>query len=248
MNEFVKNRMIMSMVIFAVVFLAVASVLPFVGEAETPGDNTFTVHVYVHDVAGNGINNVTVHLKEAGGASGGDTLQTQTTAAYTPIVQNESLGLGDGAEDTFYVEGAGNIMDWAVEDDTVDVSDVLLYIAGTLKTPTTHYTLDTDTGAVTIVTAPTSGQEVTATYKYNKGPGHVQFASVNAGDAVLVCEKDDHITEYQTVTVAADSVYIIEMYEWGEFDDAVAGGSPVAVLTLIAGVGIGLLAVGRYAL
>lgn len=223
------------------VFFAIAMMLPVTVSADNvDGEKDATVHVWVEDSAGLGLNNVTVELRLPGGKTGGDTKFTGTTAQYCPIVQNETLGYGDGAEDDFTVAGGGNVMDWAVLDDTVDVNDVLVYVAGTLKTPTTHYTYAVSTGTITMVTAPTSGQLVTATYKWNAGNGHVQFNSVPNGDYVIACEKDDYIPEFRTVNVADDTVHIITMYEWDEIVDAGMSGSPVAVLGIVGGVLTGI--------
>ena len=65
------------------------------------------------------------------------------------------LGTGDGTTTVFYMR------DSSFERIGAANGSPAIYVAGVLKTITTHYTQDLTTGKITFVTAPTAGQALT---------------------------------------------------------------------------------------
>lgn len=88
-------------------------------------------------------------------------VQTQTLYEVTRRTPDQ----GDGSTVDFYTEKSP-IVD-TNRDDTADVNDVQVYVAGTLMTPTTQYTLDVDQGKVTFVSAPANGANLSITYAWS---------------------------------------------------------------------------------
>jgi uncharacterized protein (TIGR02217 family) len=87
-----------------------------------------------------------------------------------PTMLDANIGTGDDATDDFqlrkgYTRGAQTVYRTI----TLPVSGtVLIAVAGTLKTVTTHYTVDHATGIVTFTAGniPTAGQAITAGFKF----------------------------------------------------------------------------------
>ena len=88
----------------------------------------------------------------------------------TPAQDDQSIGTGDDSTAAFqltktYTRDAFTL----VQDVTLPKNGtVLIAVAGVLKTETTHYTIDYETGIVTFTggNIPTAGQAITAGYKY----------------------------------------------------------------------------------
>ncbi|MBX9636510.1 MAG: DUF2460 domain-containing protein [Nitrosomonas sp.] len=87
----------------------------------------------------------------------------------TPDKADQQIGIGNGSNVTFQLTKAytvGSITQTL--NITKPVSGtVLIAVNGTLKTETTHYTIDYSTGIVTFLTAPGNTLAVTAGYEYD---------------------------------------------------------------------------------
>lgn len=225
-------------------FLLLISLVP-TGES-IEGSEIYDIDIWVKDTSSVGLNNATVNLREAGvDRVGGSVLHTATTTNYQPIVNNETIGTGDGTETSFVVSGIP-IVDWN-DDDTIDDLDVLVYIDGT-KSLITAFDYTEATGKVIFGTAPSDGEVVTATYKWNAGNGHVKFTDVEAGNYVVHVSLTDYYPEYRAISVAGDSVYVMEMKEYKEIGSAVSGGNPWAILGVATGAVIALgVAASKFA-
>ena len=221
-----NKQRLYAVALYALMAVLVLSVLPFNGSA-VEGDSTYTVQVWVHDTAGVGLNNATVILKEGTDKMGGKTIATGTTSTYHAVVDNETLGTGDGSTKEYTVSGTP-VKDWN-GDDTVDENDIFVYVGGT-KQATSAYGLTVTTGKVLFTTAPTDGSKVTATYTYNAGNGHVTFQNVKADNYVIETKLTGYLTDYKSVSVAGDSVYQVELSKYGEVGHALIKGNPLVLI------------------
>jgi uncharacterized protein (TIGR02217 family) len=86
---------------------------------------------------------------------------------YTAV--NQILGTGDGANVTFSlrkVYSSGGVNHY--RDITKPVTGtVKIYVNSVLKTVTTDYTINMNTGVITFVSAPPNGQDVTADFEFD---------------------------------------------------------------------------------
>lgn len=125
------------------------------------------------------VDNIQVNYFITFGVTTSTTLQTSTSLKYvTPLMfgealgiikdipswdvagtpTNEAVGTGNGSTSTFYLDQKSVVSD-----------TYYLYAAGTLMTETTHYTLDCDTGTITLTAAGITllaSTALTAKYKY----------------------------------------------------------------------------------
>ena len=88
---------------------------------------------------------------------------------YSSVVA-EAVGTGDGTTTVFYL------------DSVYPVNGTLtVYVSGTAKTETTHYTVDYDAGKITFTAGniPTAGQAITADYRYTDIPDSVVARVIN---------------------------------------------------------------------
>lgn len=86
--------------------------------------------------------------------------------AYDPDEAPQSIGTGDGSDTTWqiykrYTDPGGYTYDRIITRPSATTADLLVYINGTLKTHTTHYTYSTTTGIITFTSPPTNGHAIT---------------------------------------------------------------------------------------
>ncbi len=62
--------------------------------------------------------------------------------------------------------GDGSTVEFKLPNAPVQDGSQSVYVAGSLQTETTHYTIDNDLGLITFVTAPSDGQAIAVTYQY----------------------------------------------------------------------------------
>ena len=228
----------------ALVFLIGILVLGMIPAASgIEGEDSYVVDIWVRDRSGTGLNNATVTLKEAGDKMGGADVTSGTTTTYHPTVDNESLGTGTGNKNIFYVSGLP-ILDWN-GDDKINDNDTLIYVDG-VEYNHTLFDLLVGSGRILLVTPPASGKPVTATYKWNAGPGHVRFTDVEAGDYVVKASKSGYISEYDDISVTCDSVYTMTLNKYGEAHHALMEGNPLMIIGTGIGALVGLVGYAKY--
>lgn len=133
----------------------------------------------------------------------------------------EAVGTGDGTTTTFYLDNY-NVVSGSEQ----------VYVAGTLKTVTTHYTIDADAGTITFTAGnvPTAGQAITANYWHSDIPSSVIGNYINRAEYEINTRVGRSFYTSATVTSEVyDGDAVTEVPPWaygGTFKTAFVSNSP----------------------
>ena len=117
----------------------------------------------------------------------------------TPANDDQTIGTGDGAEDDYQIiktYTAGALSNQRIISKPIN-GTLVVAVAGTAKTETTHYTVDYTTGIITFTAGnvPTTGQAVTCGYEFDTpcefGIDYLQSAFEDRGSGVYYYAIDD---------------------------------------------------------